>query len=368
MQIRRQQMNSLGVQQAEAFRGRLISFLREDLQEGADVQVADLEDAIGTAEGYGLGTEQQVASFLVATLRLGSDFDLDEPDAGRLLSDVAWSGDDKASWLRELAAQPAGEAFPSIQNRFAPIPVATVVVPVPGAPPRKQAPKPVSRKPGSEKAKAGLNDVQRTDLAVVNAMIYGTGAYPGTKVNLKFLASFDGPQQTTGSVTGNSGVAVATGFDIGRHTPAQISELGLPEELAARLIPYAEVLKQDALDALSKHGPLVISKREADAIDGARLRFCLKSAADSWNAKRPDGGPAFPQLTAAQQTVLLSRTIHQGPGMPDSELAQGFYEAALKGDWAEAGHKLRSYGVSQRWYFHRVGQEADLLDGKISQP
>jgi len=69
----------------------------------------------------------------------------------------------------------------------------------------------------------------------------------------------------------------------------------------------------------------------------------------------------FTDLTQAQQTVIFSRTFHQGVGMPNTRQAQDFYGAATQGRWLDAEVSLRNYPVRENWYKNRVGLEADLL-------
>ena len=79
----------------------------------------------------------------------------------------------------------------------------------------------------------------------------------------------------------------------------------------------------------------------------------------AWNDSDPTEN--FADLTRAQQTVLFSRTFHQGVGMPATSVAQGFYSAALQGRWVQAETALRAYDVTAKWYKSRVGAEANLL-------
>jgi GH24 family phage-related lysozyme (muramidase) len=94
-------------------------------------------------------------------------------------------------------------------------------------------------------------------------------------------------------------------------------------------------------------------------IDFAVKSLHLRSAIQSWN--NSDSDVTFTDLTQAQQTVIFSRTFHQGIGMPNTLEAQNFYSAATQGNWQAAETALRNYPVSANWYKNRVGLEADLL-------
>lgn len=186
----------------------------------------------------------------------------------------------------------------------------------------------------------------------------------GTKVNFAALAGFEGGQQTKGYVprAGKSGVTVATGVDIGQMSENQVRGLGLSNDLTNRLLPYANK-QRSAAEAALKKKPLNISQEEADALDEVVQERHLQATRDEWNRRRPEGGTAFEDLSSAQQTVLLSRTYHQGVGMPDIRTSRAFYNDAQHGRWEEVESDLRSYPAAHDvgWYQTRVNGEADLL-------
>jgi hypothetical protein len=189
----------------------------------------------------------------------------------------------------------------------------------------------------------------------------------GTRVDFAALGRFEGGQllkgyilMSKGKVAGISGVTVCTGVDLGQQDEKWLDGLGLLADLQAKLRPYLGVRQQAAVDLLART-PLAVTLDEANALDGAVQKQFLVSTLQSWNANREDGTPGFTQLTQAQQTVLLSRTYHQGVEMPDTAVAQPFYKAALEGRWQDAEQALRNYNVTPDWYKNRVNQEADLL-------
>jgi hypothetical protein len=210
-------------------------------------------------------------------------------------------------------------------------------------------------------------------MAVINAEL-------ATKINFDKLADFEGGQQLQGyipghtigvkhdgdKVAGKSGVTIATGFDIGQWS---ISDLSQRLSLSMALKKYERFCnkrKQAAIDELEKCGGLYVEKIEADETDMKIQRFHLIAAMASWD-EDPKPFEKFTELTSAQQTVILSRTYHQGIGMPDTTVAQDFYSAAQKGDWIAAEKALRNYNVLPNWYKTRVHQEADLLANDLRQ-
>ncbi len=191
----------------------------------------------------------------------------------------------------------------------------------------------------------------------------------GTKVNFKRLAVFEGgqhldayiPRDDSGKVAGRSGVTIATGFDIGQFSISDIrTKLGLSLTLQEKYKRFCNKQKQRAIDELEGSGGLSVLKHEADETDLKVQKFHLVAAMAAWDDE-PKPAMKFTELTPAQQTVILSRTYHQGPGMPFSRVAQDFYWAGQKGDWAAAERALRNYAVTADWYKLRVKQEADYL-------
>ncbi len=190
----------------------------------------------------------------------------------------------------------------------------------------------------------------------------------GTRVNFAALSRFEGGQWTSGYVppAGKSGVTIGTGFDVGQwNKRAFRTQLGLPEDLARRLDPYTGLIRGDAVAQL-KRVPLVVTRDEANVIDQGVHRYFVEQTRSYWDRHRGPGTPSYNDLSSAQQTVLFSRTFHQGVGMPRTGVAQSFYQAAQRNDWAAAEGHLRNYRVSQGWYRERVGAESALLRSERS--
>ncbi len=196
-----------------------------------------------------------------------------------------------------------------------------------------------------------------------------------TKINFDKLADFEGGQLLTGyipghtvgklfdvkKVAGQSGVTIGTGFDIGQWSISDLKlKLGLSLALQDKYKRFCKKKKQAAIDELEKNGALTVTKFEADESDMKVQRFHLIAAIAVWD-EDPKPTQKFTELTPAQQTIILSRTYHQGTGMPYTDLAEDFYQAAQAGNWVAAEKALRNYNVSANWYKTRVKQEADFL-------
>jgi len=190
-----------------------------------------------------------------------------------------------------------------------------------------------------------------------------------TNIDFSAISKFEGgqilhgylPMYKNGEVIGNSGVTFATGFDVGQYSEQQIQNLGFPQTLEKKLTPFAGVTKEHAKNLLILGKQTAISTEEANLIDFNIKGEHLKSTINNWNTNKLQNTPMFKDLTSSQQTVLFSRTFHQGVNMPNTVVANKFYNAALKNNWEKAEKYLRNYNVTEQYYVNRVNSEADLL-------
>lgn len=200
----------------------------------------------------------------------------------------------------------------------------------------------------------------------------------GTRVDFHRLSRWEGGQYLRGYVpfykgvtAGASGMTIATAFDLGQKDAGEMSALGLPDTVTAKIAPFVDVkfkgmTRSEVAARVSKLGPVpTLTQEEADAVDAAVFGQHLRAAIASWNTRRKPGAPEFKALPGAWQTVLFSRTFHQGVGMPNAAVAKPFYGAATEGRWADAIKLLRDYSVGAAWYKQRVGEEAALLQTDI---
>jgi hypothetical protein len=196
----------------------------------------------------------------------------------------------------------------------------------------------------------------------------------GTKVEFTFIAKLEGdqwlrgyvPLKRTGMVIGRSGMTVASGFDIGQRSAAELSSFGFPPALLAKLKPFANQpfkgrTKEQVAATVATLGPVpILTKPEADLCDGAVFASILGDALANWNANAMPGVPAFTQLPAGWQTVWLSRFYQEGPATHVA-LGRRFRAEALQGQWAKAVATLKSYTE----YTARAKAEAALLEADL---
>jgi murein DD-endopeptidase MepM/ murein hydrolase activator NlpD len=179
-------------------------------------------------------------------------------------------------------------------------------------------------------------------------------------IDFKFIREQEGGSFVDGYVKGASagetGVFIATGFDLGARDEKGLKGLNLPADLVKKLQPYLGKVRADALDFL-KDNPLKITKQEAGLIDDAWMSHVVDSLVASYdNAVKAKGGKTdFGDLVPEVQTVIASMAFQHGDLA--KERAQ-FWELIVVHDFYGAVHDLRNFKDAQR---ERRNAEADLL-------
>ena len=177
-------------------------------------------------------------------------------------------------------------------------------------------------------------------------------------IDFDFLARLEGGQQLTAYVPApeesQSGVTIATGFDLGARNQGDLQRLGLDTSLIEKLSPYLGLKKQEAVKALTAI-PLSILAVEAKAIDQAVKSESLNWLEGQYNAAIASGKTAFAQLPTGVRTVIASVSFQYGD-LPSQ--TPTFWKYVTAQDWGKAIAELRNFGDS---YPSRRNQEADLL-------
>ncbi len=175
-----------------------------------------------------------------------------------------------------------------------------------------------------------------------------------TKVNFSFISQLEGGSALEGYVPDHkyskSGVTIATGFDLGSRSCADLSHL--PEKLQIKLKPYLGAMGHYAKRKLQQCN-LYITKSEAELIDNhskANVLNLLNSRFDK------SSSAVFVDLPEQAQTVIASVAFQYG----DLESrCPNFWSAAIKLDWQKVLHELRDFGDR---YHTRRNREADYLE------
>lgn len=148
-----------------------------------------------------------------------------------------------------------------------------------------------------------------------------------------------------------SGVTIASGFDLGQRSAAELKSM-FPPELANRLMPYVGKVKFDAVSLLRQQ-PLLISDAEARLINEQAKRSAVDRLVRSWDNSQPC--MPFHALAPACATVIASVAFQYGEL---STRTPNFWKQVITGQWQDAVHNLRHFGDK---YATRRNREAELL-------
>lgn len=185
-------------------------------------------------------------------------------------------------------------------------------------------------------------------------------------IDYAFLSAREGGVRLDGYVPApaesQSGVTIATGFDLGQRNRADLRALALPLSLIDKLAPYLGVTRFDAQAVLDKT-PLRISLLEARLIDKAvkhdhLTKLVADYSASPHNTSRID----FFSLPAEAQTVIASLSFQYGNL---SIKAPRIWRMVSSQDWTAAVRELRNFGDRHPT---RRNLEADILARIFDEP
>jgi hypothetical protein len=116
VQIRKEQIDAFRLAAEHDYEIRLVRFLQGRFPDAAREPEATLLEGvrpqIANARGYGLITEQQIATYVTAAWLLGADFDREFPAAQQMLVSGA-PADENSDWLARFTK----ELFKTLEQR-----------------------------------------------------------------------------------------------------------------------------------------------------------------------------------------------------------------------------------------------------------
>lgn len=185
-------------------------------------------------------------------------------------------------------------------------------------------------------------------------------------IDYAFLSAREGGSRLDGYVPDSrgseSGVTIATGFDLGQRRRSELLALGLPHRLIEQLEPYLGAKRRKATELLAEK-PLRITAGDALLIDRSfKHRFVVRLADDYGASPFNTGRTAFYDLPSEAQTVIASVAFQYGDL---SRAAPRFWRAVCQQDWRSAVAELRNFGDN---YPSRRNLEADLLNAIATTP
>jgi hypothetical protein len=162
-------------------------------------------------------------------------------------------------------------------------------------------------------------------------------------IDWNFISQQEGGQKLKGYVpSGNkkSGVTIATGFDIGQRSRADIGRMPIAQGLKTKLTQYAALTRQSAVAALGQ-APLSITKSEADSIDRSVKSSVLSQLRRNYNVSTGSGVTSFDQLPSEAQTVIASLAFQYGDLRRETPI---IWNLVTQQNWFAAIQELNNFG------------------------
>lgn len=181
---------------------------------------------------------------------------------------------------------------------------------------------------------------------------------PNTKIDRSFVAgneSNDITKVVVPDVSGSqSGITVASGFDLGQIDVTQLRLFHFPHKLYEKLEPYVGLKGLKAKKYLASH-PLDIKRNEALLIDQAVWKNKVNKIVAYYNGHSRNN-KKFSDLPSEAQTVIADVSFQYGVHL--AKVTPGFWECVSRQDWKGAVAELKHFGDR---YPSRRHKEAKLL-------
>ncbi|WP_176429649.1 pesticin C-terminus-like muramidase, partial [Vibrio sp. V12_P9A6T4] len=198
---------------------------------------------------------------------------------------------------------------------------------------------------------------QGTLLALDEALMDGWESKSQCKlmINFDFIKELEGVKKK-GYVpdveNSNSGVTIASGFDLGARSKSDLIALGLPASLVDKLTPYLGYKKSEAEAILIKN-PLMVNDFELEILVSKVKKSETKRIVDLYN--RISKTTKFECLPWQAQTVIASLSYQYGYLPSETE---NFWKQAIEQNWVEMYDNLMKFGDK---YPTRRKKEAKLI-------
>ena len=157
------------------------------------------------------------------------------------------------------------------------------------------------------------------------------------KIDWDFISSLEGKGANQGYVpSNNSGVTIATGFDLKQKDRKFFEGIGLSENIIEKLIGYVGISGAEAEEFIANQ-PLILEDNEVAEIDQASKNFYAHSIATDYNNRNPK--KKFKDLEPYQQTILASVGFQYG----SFNRTPSFIQHATSGNWDGVVSELQDF-------------------------
>tara|TARA_B100000214_G_scaffold217362_1_gene157889 strand:- start:464 stop:985 length:522 start_codon:yes stop_codon:yes gene_type:complete len=165
-----------------------------------------------------------------------------------------------------------------------------------------------------------------------------------------FISELEGKGKTVGyHPSDNSGVTIATGFDLKEKDEDFLLSIGIPGDLTEKLKPYCHLTGSEAAAVASN---LELSDQEVEVIDLCSKKFYAARVERQYNSRNPK--TEFTDLNSKQQTILCSVGFQYG----SFSKTPSFIKHAVNDDWDSVIQELKNFGDA---FPTRRNKEADYL-------
>lgn len=168
-------------------------------------------------------------------------------------------------------------------------------------------------------------------------------------------------QNNQNAAQGNSGVTIASGFDIGQHSEQEINTLfAAHPDIIARLLPFANITGTDAITRLNRQDTNTepLTNEQINVIDEIVNTDRTDQIVTRYN---DDSETNFTDLVPEFQTVIASVSFQYGNL---ESRTPTFWNHVTGGNWMGALNELRDFGDD---YPTRRNTEADIWERGISR-
>ncbi len=169
-------------------------------------------------------------------------------------------------------------------------------------------------------------------------------------IDWQFITRLEGGQKLTAYVPGrgslsDSGVTVATGFDLGQRNLGDLKRIKLDGSIVSQLVPYLGVKGMAAQRLLDRNvKPLKILPHEADQIDKKEMAYFKGDISKKYNMSISSipNSKQFSKLSRETQTVIASVAWQYGTDL--KKATPRFWGYVTKQDWLGAYKELMNFG------------------------
>ena len=176
-----------------------------------------------------------------------------------------------------------------------------------------------------------------------------------TSINWDFISSLEGKGVKKAYVpSDNSGVTVATGFDLKEKDTQILSDMGISQETTSLL---SQFFGMSGAEAKSASENFSLNDEQVKEIDQASHSWYANQVKKTYESK--EHKTAWDDLTEAERTVIASVGFQHGTSFTRKDGSEmNYIKQARDGDWEALEANLRNFGDD---FNTRRNKEADFL-------